>query len=190
MVKPERPLLWSESRLPYHLMGLLRRVHSYMRDQHPERIAAIVFDSQDHGTDLKMTSAFESFLYRVPEGKAWQNILPSPLFVDSRGMPGIQIADAFVSCVRQYHELTEKVRNAKRGPAGVDGTVDRGYYTAIGRLHQQVGRTVWDSASDEEGKTYYGEYILSAWPTGSMVPDPASDEPDVPNARDVPHPPE
>ncbi len=157
MQRPERPLLTSAEVIPYHVRCLLGRVQEFMSTECPGDVAVPVFDSQDHTTDLRLSMAIECFLYRHAEGRRWTSMLPSPLFVDSKTMVGIQLADLFVSCVRQYHEIT-------------DGDVKRSssYARAIERLHNQVARTVWDH-SDGDGRLWHGEYVMGSWRDDALV---------------------
>ncbi|MGD9496409.1 MAG: DUF3800 domain-containing protein [Armatimonadota bacterium] len=151
MQKPSVPVLTREGRLATHLRCLLRHINAYMESERPDKKALIVFDGQDPGSDLVRATSIANFLFRHEAGRTWQRLVETPLFVDSRTQPGIQIADLFVSCMRQYYECKE-------------GQVLRSqqYQRALGRLHRAVCATAHDY---EDGDfTSYGVHFLNNWP--------------------------
>lgn len=150
MRQPRRPPNISEGYLSTETCYLLQRINAYMTTEKSEEKAILVFDSQDMASDEETSIAMQNFLFRHRDARNWGNIMEVPLFVDSRITPGVQIADYFVSCVRQYHEIREGCRE-----------VQLSYERAVGRLYQSIRTTVYDSEDDDGNIEYYGEYIMS-----------------------------
>jgi len=152
MERPTRELAQAPDRMPTQVFFLLQRVNAYMAKHRPEGVAIPVLDSQSHGADLKLSKQVQAYLYRTAKGRAWR-MLPSPLFVDSMTMAGIQVVDLFASCVRQYHEISSG--RVVRPPA---------YRRAIERLHNLVRSTVYDLPDpDAPERTLYGEFVMGPW---------------------------
>jgi hypothetical protein len=150
MYRPTQAAVVAPDSLPPHVRLLLQRMEAFMADKMPERKAIVVFDSQNPKADALISEAVTNYLFRTVSGRAWRHLLETPLFVESSILPGIQIADLFVSCVRQFHE--------KIGP---DGNPSTPYERAIARLHNRVQETIHDSPREDGGKTY-GEYRMPA----------------------------
>ncbi len=151
MQKPTIAIHASNSHLPTHMRYLLKHINLHMQHRCPDRKAIVIFDGQDPGSDMVRFAAVSNFLFRHEWGRTWQCVMETPMFVDSRTQPGVQIADLFVSCVRQYHECR-------------DGVLVRSveYRRALSRLHSAVSATVSDY---EDGDyTSYGEHFLNSWP--------------------------
>jgi hypothetical protein len=145
--------------LPQH-MFLLQRMHWHVVAKFPDRYALVVFDSRDPKGDMELSMQLSGFLHRSNYGMSLDRVVDSALFVDSRITPGIQIADLFASCVRQFHEVCrDQARSA--GAA---------YVSAPHRLYRTLKRTFHD-VEDGSGASLYAEYFLSAerlasWRTG------------------------
>lgn len=151
MQKPEVPVRTEDDHLATHVRNLLKHINVYMENEHPDRKAIVVFDGQDPGSDMIRATAIANFLFRHERGRTWQHLVEAPMFVDSRTQPGVQIADLFVSCVRQYHEC-------KDGHAARSQEYER----AIGRLYRAISSTVHEF---EDGEfTSFGEHFLNNWP--------------------------
>lgn len=135
--------------LPYHWSCLLQRINRYLVTEAGNPNGLLVMDSRDSKSDTVLSVQISNFLFRSETGRRLSNIVETPLFVDSRITPGIQIADYFASCLRQYHELKDR-RQLQAGP----------YERAVLRLHNSVRRTVYDY-TDADGKIWHGEYQLS-----------------------------
>lgn len=150
MERPPCAVRVSPEFLPPHIRFLLQRINAYMAERSPERKAIIVFDSQDARSDAHLSAAVTNYLFRTPTGQGWRHLLEAPLFVESSILPGIQIADYFVSCVRQFYQRV--------GPAGEPTTP---YDRAITRLHRDVSRTILDLPR-EDGTRLFGEYRMPA----------------------------
>jgi len=162
MDKPAHKVEISPDLLPPHVRFLLGRIDAHMSGLTSERKALLVFDSQDAKADARLSAAITNYLFRAPEGSRLRHLLETPLFVESSILPGIQIADLFVSCVRQFYE--------KVGPGREP--VDA-YQRALVRLHRCVRRTTTDCVR-EDGTHLYAEYRMPArwWER----PDPTKEE--------------
>lgn len=91
--------------LPFEYRRIIQRVNLYMQHEHEHDMAVLVFDGK--GTGLipgGLAPAVEAFLFRSEEGRSYRNVVESPLFVDSKITPGIQLADLAASAVRQFYE--------------------------------------------------------------------------------------
>jgi hypothetical protein len=151
MHRPDRPLEWAPGVLPAHYRFLIQRICGYMARERPGDRAILVFDSQDYGSDAKLSVAFQAFLFRHHEGRQWQPcIYETPMFVDSRITVGVQVADLFVSCVRQYQEADLGGRDAASVSA---------YQRELIRYHERISSTVYD-CGDEGGQVDWGEYLM------------------------------
>lgn len=137
--------------LPTHMRYLLKYINSHMQHRCPDQKAILVFDGQDPGSDMVLSASISNFLFRHEWGRTWQCIVETPMFVDSRTQPGVQIADLFVSCVRQYHECRDGI--VVRAPE---------YRRALERLYRAIVQTV----ADYEDGDYisYGVHFLNSWP--------------------------
>jgi hypothetical protein len=150
MDKPQHQIEITPDLLPPHVRFLLGRVDAYMAGAMPERKALLVFDSQNAKADSRLSAAITNYLFRSPEGSRLRHVLETPLFVESSILPGIQIADLFVSCIRQFHERI----GPNRDPADA-------YQRALARLHRCVKRTASDCVR-EDGTVLYAEYRMPA----------------------------
>ena len=152
MERPDRPVAWPEAHLPMHIRRLLHRLQGHMANERSGGKGILVFDSQSHKADRRQSVAIASFMFQHYEGRLWQDLVETPMFVESSITPGIQIADYFVSCVRQYHQMKDDPHSTSPE-----------YGRALKRLHGAVQRTVYDY-DDNEGNKWWGEYFMpSRW---------------------------
>ena len=86
------------------------------------------------------------FLYR--EGQAWSRILDTPLFVDSRITPGIQLTDMVAGCIRLYQE-----KGLYR-----DNSVIDAFTSAIRRYYRIIEDKTCNF--ETEDMTFYGLYKI------------------------------
>jgi hypothetical protein len=94
---------------PWHRF-LIQRIYHHMLAVAPEDIAAIISDEYGREKDAELAIGITNFLFKLPEGQQYTNVLETPLFVSSNLCPGIQIADIFAYIGRQYfcHDLDRK----------------------------------------------------------------------------------
>lgn len=96
--------LASESnRLPSLYRALLWRVNTFMQEKFPADQAVFFFDGIDHPTNQKVAISFNNFMQRHRWGRAYQNVIPTPFFCDSRVSPGIQLSDVLAYCVNERY---------------------------------------------------------------------------------------
>jgi len=168
MERPTLPSAGNPKFLPPQYFYLLQRVHNFTSDLSPAQYALVIFDSRDPTQDTRLSEQFSNFLHRSAFGRKFDRIIDTALFVDSRITPGIQIADLFASCVRQYHQ---SVRNQER-------SVSPSYAAALNRLYREVQRTSPRGVEDDEGRELYPEYHLSAEKIEQWgLPEESSEEP-------------
>jgi hypothetical protein len=87
-------------KLPTYYTYLLQRINAcghYMK-----RNVSVIYDGQDPGRDEDISKRFYNLVYGVQH---YQEIVEMPLFVSSKIVPGIQIADIMAGVVRHYHNL-------------------------------------------------------------------------------------
>lgn len=136
--------------MPQH-MYLLQRMHWYVAEHYPDKQALVVFDSRDPKGDMELSVQLSGFLHRSMQGASLDRVVDSALFVDSRITPGIQLADLFASCIRQYHEVCrDHIRQ-----------VGVAYQNALHRLYRTMRRTFCD-VQDGNGIMLPAEYFLNA----------------------------
>ncbi|HEY3932085.1 MAG TPA: DUF3800 domain-containing protein [Verrucomicrobiae bacterium] len=95
---------------------IFERVDMFMKIEHQNQLAKLVFDDRDYGTNHPNAAAITNFFTRSPRGLALNSILKTPFFAISQAQNiGLQLADfvttiiglRFESCVhiRPYYEL-------------------------------------------------------------------------------------
>lgn len=151
MERPSKPIRKAEDRLSLPYVELLRRVDRWLRQKHPDRLATLVFDSQDAGKNRELDSCFSNFLFRSQAGQAMERIVPNILFVNSQLTPGIQLADFCAYVLRVYYE-----HSLDRTPALEDD------YLATIAMYATVIRGKTFDYEDESGRKQYGIRTLSA----------------------------
>lgn len=106
MERPSTKPLIPEGTLPNQYRFLLQRINAFMEQSaKPNDMAILIFDGQGTaGIPGGLGPGISRYLFRHREGQSWSRILDTPLFVDSKITPGIQLADVMASCIRQYEE--------------------------------------------------------------------------------------
>ena len=78
---------------------IFERVDMFMKIEHPTRLAKLVFDDRDYGTNHPNSMAMTNFFIRSPHGLAMDLILKTPFFAISQAQNiGLQLAD-FVTTI-------------------------------------------------------------------------------------------
>ena len=103
MKRPEKEILVGSDILPKHYQILIKKVEYYSEVKNLGKLV-FVFDEVSEKEDERIAKSFNHFLFTSKLGKQFKNILETPLFVSSKITPAIQIADMYVSVVRQYFE--------------------------------------------------------------------------------------
>jgi hypothetical protein len=148
--RPQQPLNSPEGHLPAPHRFLLQRINALA-----ERIdheAILVYDGNGMNVQgIALSSCINRYLFRVAEyNEILCRVVDTPLFVDSRITPGIQIADLAVSVVRQYEQNGLSVRMP---PGDL-------YAYAIARLYRYVKTKTRDDLCDDRGNSLYGFYKM------------------------------
>lgn len=118
MPRPERKPVIDPLHLPPQYRFLLQRVDALMDqshvngDRYPGK-AIMLFDGESAANRSGLAARLSRFLFLSAEGQRFQRVLDTPLFVDSRVTPGIQVADLVAGCIR--HCLVEGVCNSSNG---------------------------------------------------------------------------
>lgn len=95
---------------------IFERVDMFMKIEHPNQLAKLVFDDRDYGTNHPNATAITNFFMRSPRGLALNSILKTPFFAISQAQNvGLQLADfvttiiglRFESClyIQPYFEM-------------------------------------------------------------------------------------
>lgn len=84
--------------------SLCERINMYMKREHKEKKAIIVFDNRDIGTDERNARAVTNFLVRSSSGRAMRSsILEIPMFAISQANNvGLQLADLITTIIGIY----------------------------------------------------------------------------------------
>ncbi|HVA66227.1 MAG TPA: DUF3800 domain-containing protein [Elusimicrobiota bacterium] len=72
---------------------LFERINQFMKENHPDMIAKLVFDDRDVQTNNRISASVSNFLHKSHVGKSFDRILKAPLFAISKENAGIQMAD-------------------------------------------------------------------------------------------------
>ena len=119
MPRPVRKPVIDPLHLPPQYRFLLQRVDALMDQSHvntgvkyPGK-AVMLFDGESPANRSGLAARLSRFLFLSAEGQRFQRVLDTPLFVDSRVTPGIQVADVVAGCIR--HCLVEGVCNSVNG---------------------------------------------------------------------------
>jgi len=78
---------------------IFERVDMFMKIEHPNQLAKLVFDDRDYGINQPNSTAITNFFIRSPLGLALSSILKTPFFAISQAQNvGLQLAD-FVTTI-------------------------------------------------------------------------------------------
>ncbi len=139
-------------KLPWQHRALLQRINAYVQ-QHGGRTesATLIYDGEGAG-GLAGGLAFcmTSFLHGDPVGQTFTRIATTPMFVDSRITPGVQLIDMVASCIRQYEE-----QNLYRLRFGKDA-----FLSALDRYYGLLKRKTMDLRSSSPDTVLYGFYRM------------------------------
>lgn len=98
------------TRLPKTYRYLFERLDMFMKIEHHDEMAAIVFDDRDHGTNLKNATAITNFFLRSPDGLAMDSILDTPFFGISQAQNlGLQLADFVTTIIAMRFEGRKEI---------------------------------------------------------------------------------
>ena len=138
--RPTRPLNLPKDHLPKPHTYLLQRINALAEKTNQE--AVLVYDGSGMNVQgMNMASSISNYIFRVAEfHNILRRVVDTPLFVDSKVTPGIQLADLAASVVRQY-EQSNLIDGLPQGDA---------YLSAIERYYQIAhGKTMDDLQNDK-----------------------------------------
>lgn len=148
--RPTRPLNLPKDHLPKPHAFLLQRINALAERNNQE--AVLIYDGNGMNIQgMNMASSISNYIFRVAEfNNMLRRIVDTPLFVDSKVTPGIQLADLAASVVRQYEEFCLNNRPLK-GDA---------YFAAIESYYQIARSKTVDDLKNDIGKPLYGFYRM------------------------------
>jgi hypothetical protein len=151
MKRPSRPQNVPEGILPNQYVFLLERVNFHALAVAPEDDRAILIVDGQGSTGIPggLASGISRFLFRHRMGMSWYKILDTPLFVDSKFTPGIQIADMIAGCLRIY-QCKKLFR---------EENITDVFCSAIQRYYEIIKSKTRNFEAD--GITYYGLYQMT-----------------------------
>jgi len=79
---------------------IFERVDIYLKREHPNRMAKLIFDDRDYQTNRQNAETITNFFVRSPAGLALDSIIKAPLFAISEAQNvGLQLADVVTTVV-------------------------------------------------------------------------------------------
>ncbi len=90
---------------------IFERVDIYLKREHPERMAKLIFDNRDYQTNRQNAEAITNFFIRSPAGLALDSIIKTPLFALSEAQNvGLQLADFVTTIVGMRFAGSQEVK--------------------------------------------------------------------------------
>lgn len=152
MQRPLQKPHLERGKLPWQHRALLQRINAYV-DQHggPTESATLIYDGEGAG-GLPGGLAFcmTSYLHGHAVGQTFTRIVTTPMFVDSRITPRVQLIDMIASCIRQYEE-----QNLYRRPFGSDP-----FLSALDRYYGVIRPKTLDLEISDPDTVLYGLYRM------------------------------
>lgn len=148
--RPNRPLDLPNGYLPKPHRFLFQRINALAERMNQEAI--LVYDGNGMNIlGMNMASCVSNYIFRVAEpNNILRRIVDTPLFVDSKVTPGIQIADLAASVVRQYE--TNLLGDFSQSDF---------YVSAIGRYYRIVKAKTVDNLMSDSHQPLHGFYRMS-----------------------------
>jgi hypothetical protein len=108
---------------------VFERVDMYLKIKHPGRLAKIIFDDRDFGTNRQNATAITNFFLRSAQGLSLDSIIKTPFFAISQSQnAGLQLADFVTTIVglrfmshpeaTPYFEVLKRCRFSYQNHAG------------------------------------------------------------------------
>jgi hypothetical protein len=89
---------------------LFERIDTWMKREHPDDMACLVFDDRDYGVNHKNSAAITNFLQRSSAGLAMDSIVRTPFFAISQAQNvGVQLADFVTTIITANHARNDLV---------------------------------------------------------------------------------
>ena len=93
------------------LAYLIERINSYMLENHPGRLAKLIFKTEEAQRDRLLSSSVMNFIYKTAFGGGFHGILGTPFLAPASHSPGLQLADLFAYIINQYHGGRREMRD-------------------------------------------------------------------------------
>ena len=148
--RPRQSLNLPDGYLPTPQKFLFQRINALAERMSQE--AVLVYDGNGMNVQgMNLASCVSNYIFRVAEpNNLLLRVVDTPLFVDSRVTPGIQIADFAASAIRQFEQ--NGIRN--QIPAGDT------YLSAISRYYQIISGKTVDDLKNEFQQAMFGIYRM------------------------------
>ncbi len=159
--RPNRPLDLPKGYLPKPHRFLFQRINALAESMNQE--AVLVYDGNGMNIlGMNMASCVSNYIFRVAEpNNILRRIVDTPLFVDSKVTPGIQITDLAASVVRQYEQNTLLI-NAPKSDF---------YLAAISRYYRIIKTKTVDNLLSDNHQPLHGFYRMSETQLYQQTPD-------------------
>ncbi|MBK8870354.1 MAG: DUF3800 domain-containing protein [Elusimicrobia bacterium] len=108
----------NENQLERPFFFLFERINVFMKENHPDDIAKLVFDDRSAGMNERISRSVSNFFHKSSAGRTFDKILKVPFFAISRENVGIQAADIIGHAIgRRFtgdREMTEFFQRIKK----------------------------------------------------------------------------
>ncbi|MBU0520162.1 hypothetical protein KJ564_14640 [bacterium] len=111
--------LENRSGCPLIVADLMEKVSSYMLEDHPGELAALIFSQEQSGQREHLLKAIMQLYYFTPLGRGLQGILGSPMTMYPTLAPGLQSANVFAYIISQFHNGRAQMREFYRELEGL-----------------------------------------------------------------------
>ncbi|GAB4498670.1 MAG: hypothetical protein OHK0052_12380 [Anaerolineales bacterium] len=147
--RPAHPLNLPENYLPKPHTFLLQRINAWAERNNQEAI--LIYDGNGMNVQgINMALSIRNYIFRVAEyNNILRRLVDTPLFVDSKITPGIQLADLSASIVRQYEQF-----------ANSDTSKNDPYFLDIQRYYRIIRSKTIDGLLSDHGKPLFGFYRM------------------------------
>jgi hypothetical protein len=90
---------------------IFERVDMFMKIEHPNQLAKIVFDDREYGINQLNSEAITNFFLRSPQGLTLNSILKTPFFAISQSQNvGLQLADFVTTIIGLRFESSAEIQ--------------------------------------------------------------------------------
>jgi hypothetical protein len=148
--RPTKSINFPVDHLPTPHQFLLQRINALAEEVKQEAI--LVYDGNGMNIQgMNLSACVSDYIFKVAEyNNILRRLVDTPLFVDSRVTPGIQLADLIASVVRQC----DPINHAE----GI--TKSSSYSSAINRYYRIIKAKSRDDLRSDSGHTLYGIYKI------------------------------
>jgi len=121
----------NENQLERPFFFLFERIDQFMKENHPEMKAHIIFDDRGIQTNRLISKSVSNFFHKSTAGRSFESIIKTPFFAISTESIGIQIADMFAYIIgarftgrrkiKEFFEAVKKLEFQSRALFSSDG---------------------------------------------------------------------